>query len=183
MTPEVRRVKAQLLVALSLAAIFLCAATPRQVAAEDRPMGTVKIKNINSGLCLSPAGGGVDKNVEVVQFTCDQDPSRSWVITPAGNDLFQIVNAKSGMCLTIAGGTKGKNDVSVQYFCDQDPARKWHYIALDRGARFRFTNLNSGLCLTVAGGVKDRNARAVQFSCDGDSSPRLEDHLEARARR
>lgn len=165
----VRRIAAPFFITTSLMAIFLCAHIPN-AAAEGPPLGTVKIMNKHSGLCLSPAGAGVDKNVEIVQFTCDEDPSRSWTIAAAGNDLYKIVNAKSGMCLTLAGGVKDRNIVAVQYFCDQDPSRIWRYSELGRGARFRFVNVNSGLCLTIAGGVKDKNAKAVQFPCDGDPS-------------
>jgi len=33
-------------------------------------------KNVKSGLCLSPAGGGANNNDTIVQYNCDNDPSR-----------------------------------------------------------------------------------------------------------
>src|SRR5215472_12715650 len=78
--------------------------------------------NAHSGLCLSPAGGGRDKNGEIVQFTCDQDPSRFWSFTVVEGDMVEITNLNSGLCLTIAGGNTERNIVSVQYTCDSDPS-------------------------------------------------------------
>jgi cytolethal distending toxin subunit A len=133
------------------------------------PGGSVKIMNANSGLCLSPAGGGTTKNLEIVQYLCDDDPSRLWNISALGGNLYQIINTNSGLCLTIAGGNTERNIVSVLYTCDTDPSRRWRYSELS-GGKVRFINLHSGLCLTVAGGGTDRNVRAVQFPCDGDPS-------------
>src|SRR5689334_20439849 len=68
------------------------------------PSGRVAIMNAHSNLCLSPAGGGRDKNGEIVQFTCDQDPARFWSFTVVEGDVVEITNLNSGLCLTIAGG-------------------------------------------------------------------------------
>ena len=133
------------------------------------PSGQVQIMNEHSNLCLSPAGGGRDKNVQIVQYLCDQDPSRLWTFRVVSGDVVQIANVNSDMCLTVAGGNTERNDPSVQYFCDQDPSRRWHYTPVDE-KRFRLVNVNSGLCLTIAGGGSDKNTVAVQYPCDGDPS-------------
>jgi hypothetical protein len=132
------------------------------------PAGRIAIVNAHSGLCLSPAGGGRDKNGEIVQFTCDHDPSRVWTFRLVGGDVVQIVNVNSGLCLTVAGGNTERNTVSVQYTCDNDPSRRWHYIV--DGPTFRLMNVHSGLCLAIAGGGTAKNTTAVQFPCDGDPS-------------
>ena len=129
----------------------------------------VAIMNAHSGLCLSPAGGGRDNNNQIVQFTCDQDPSRFWSFTVVNGDIVEIMNLNSGLCLTIAGGNTERNVVSVQYTCDHDPSRRWRYTVVD-ATTFRLVNLHSGLCLTIAGGGTDRNTAAVQYPCDGDRS-------------
>jgi cytolethal distending toxin subunit A len=165
----VRRAFERVWVLLTVVAIDLGVGMPR-VMAGVLPSGPVKIMNAHSGLCLSPAGGGVGKNVEIVQFPCDEDPSRLWNISAMGGNIFQIINVNSGLCMTIAGGNTERNIVSVLYTCDADPSRRWRYTELDGGATIRFINLHSGLCLTVAGGGTDRNTRAVQFPCDGDPS-------------
>ncbi|MFB7382262.1 RICIN domain-containing protein [Kitasatospora purpeofusca] len=36
------------------------------------------LQNINSGKCLSPAGGGGANNTPTVIYNCDSDPSRAW---------------------------------------------------------------------------------------------------------
>ena len=133
------------------------------------PAGELWIMNVNSGLCLSPAGGSNGRNVQIVQFACDQDRSRLWRFTVVDGDVVQIRNSYSDLCLTIAGGSADRNVAAVQYPCDSDPSRRWRYSPVDR-ATFRLMNVNSHLCLTVAGGGTTRNATAVQYACDGDPS-------------
>jgi ricin-type beta-trefoil lectin protein len=139
------------------------------LATATPPSGRVAIMNAHSRLCLSPAGGGSDRNAQIVQFTCDQDPSRFWSFTIVNGDIVEITNVNSGLCLTVAGGNTERNTVSVQYTCDSDPSRRWRYTVVDP-RRFRLVNVHSGLCLTVAGGGSDRNTTAVQYPCDGDPS-------------
>jgi hypothetical protein len=40
----------------------------------------VEITNLNSGLCLTIAGGGTGRNDTAVQYPCDGHPSRDWSI-------------------------------------------------------------------------------------------------------
>ena len=164
------------IVSLSIPTIVVALSMPALAAAAP-PSGRVAIMNAKSGLCLSPAGGGRDNNGEIVQFTCDQDPSRFWSFTVVNGDIVEITNLNSGLCLTIAGGNTEKNTVSVQYTCDSDPSRRWRYTVVDattfrlvNATTFRLVNVQSGLCLTIAGGGTDRNTTAVQYPCDGDPS-------------
>jgi cytolethal distending toxin subunit A len=139
-------------------------------AAAAPPSGRVAIVNAKSGLCLTIAGGVRDNNAEVVQFPCDDHPSRYWSFTDLnGTDVVEVTNLNSGLCLTIAGGVTGRNARSVQYTCDSDPSRHWRLTTVNEGT-FRLVNVNSGLCLTIAGGGTDRNTAAVQYPCDGDPS-------------
>ena len=49
-------------------------------------------------------------NVEVVQYLCDDDPSRVWALRVLnGDDISEIINVNSGLCLTVAGGGTGDN--------------------------------------------------------------------------
>ncbi len=171
-TLSAQRLVQRVWVSLTAVVMIIGMVAPRVAAARVVPQGEIKIQNAHSNLCLSPAGGARGVNVEIVQFTCDEDPSRLWTfrVIQGENHMVQIVNVNSGLCLTIAGGNTLRNVVSVQYTCDDDPSRKWNYTELDGGVTFRFINLHSGLCLTVAGGGTDRNTRAVQFPCDADSS-------------
>ena len=143
--------------------------TAERAVAQIAAAGTVSIMNANSRLCISPAGGADGKNVQVVQFLCDQDPSRLWSFAEVEGDTMKIRNFKTSLCLTVAGGGTDRNVVSVQYFCDNDPSRRWRYALVDE-TTFRLVNVHSGLCLTIAGGGTDRNTTAVQFPCDGDPS-------------
>ncbi len=63
------------ILSLSIPAMAFALTMP-VLAAAAAPSGRVAIMNAHSNLCLSPAGGGRDKNGEIVHFICDQDPSR-----------------------------------------------------------------------------------------------------------
>ena len=142
----------------------------RSPGGRGRMISNQKILNANSGLCLSPAGGSKDNNAQVVQYLCDDDPSRLWGFRVVnGNDISQIVNMNSGLCLTVAGGGTASNTTAVQYTCDDDPSRRWRMTSNDDRS-FRLVNMNSNLCLTIAGGGIVRNQPAVQYPCDGHPS-------------
>jgi len=140
------------------------------IGGRGRIIDNQKILNANSNLCLSPAGGGKSNNVEVVQYLCDDDPSRVWAFRVLnGNDISEIVNVNSGLCLTVAGGGMGQNTPAVIYTCDGDPSRSWRMTSSDNRT-FQLVNMNSNLCLTIAGGGTGRNTTAVQYPCDGHPS-------------
>ena len=140
------------------------------LAAAGPPSGRVAIVNASSGLCLTVAGGSRANNAEVVQYLCDEDPSRFWSFALVNaTDIVAITNLNSGLCLTVAGGATGRNVTAVQYTCDNDPSRHWRYTQIGESA-FRLVNVKSNLCITIAGGGTDRNTAAVQYACDGDRS-------------
>ena len=88
----------------------------------------VQIKNVQTGKCLTIAGGrSTENNVNALQFTCDSDPSRRWRMKSVGG-VFQIENVQTGKCLTIAGGRSTENNVdALQFTCDSDPSRTWRF--------------------------------------------------------
>jgi hypothetical protein len=131
--------------------------------------GRVTIINANSGLCLTPAGGNRLLNEFLVQFNCDDDPSRFWSFAAVAADIYEITNLNSGLCLAVVNASRSANDLAVQFNCDFDSARRWR-LRFIRGNTFQLVNVNSNLCLTVAGGGTDNNVTAVQFPCDGDPS-------------
>ena len=142
------------------------AEAPTQAVGRPR----VRIVNANSRLCLTPAGGSQDRNVPMVQYLCDDDPSRFWSIGPENDvGLVAIKNLNSDLCLTIAGGNTERNITAVQYDCDGDPSRLWKLRRVD-GEIVQLVNTHSALCLTIAGGGTERNMEAVQYACDGDPS-------------
>jgi len=50
----------------------------------------VEITNLNSGLCLTIAGGSTERNIVSVQYTCDSDPSRRWRYTVVDATTFRL---------------------------------------------------------------------------------------------
>src|SRR4029453_7304950 len=85
-----------------------------------------QIKNVQTGKCLTIAGGvSTENNVTALQFNCDDHPSRRWRINKVGG-VFQIKNVQTGKCLTIAGGVSTANNVeALQFNCDSHPSRTW----------------------------------------------------------
>lgn len=138
------------------------------------PAREAMLVNAKTGKCLTIAGGtSSDNNVPAVQFDCDQDPSRRWLLGETNPDAFQIRNAKTNKCLTIAGGTSTADNVTaLQFDCDNDRSRTWRFNRQADGS-FQIKNVQTAKCLTIAGGtLSDNNIEAVQFDCDNDPSRR-----------
>jgi cytolethal distending toxin subunit A len=136
----------------------------------------VMLVNDKTGKCLTIAGGETTaNNVDAVQFNCDSDPSRSWMLREmdGGND-YQIRNVRTGKCLTIAGGTVSDNNVHLlQFDCDNDQSRRWIIRDVTGSGIHQIRNAKTGKCATIAGGtVSDNNVPGVQFDCDEDTSRR-----------
>jgi len=89
-----------------------------------------KIKNVATGRCLTIAGGVNPANyIRALQYECDDDPSRTWVVTHAGGGLYEIRNRQTRKCLSLSDRDSPENSVRagapVQYECDNDPSRRW----------------------------------------------------------
>lgn len=144
--------------------------------ARAEPVSTpVMLVNARTNKCLTIAGGvSTDNNVPTVQFECDSDPSRSWMLHQTSGDIFQLKNVQTGKCLTIAGGESTDNNVvALQFTCDSHPSRTWKLIDVTSSGIFQLRNVQTNKCLTIAGGVStENNVQGVQFNCDGDPSRR-----------
>jgi hypothetical protein len=131
--------------------------------------------NAKTGKCLTIAGGtSTANNVDSVQFDCDADPSRRWVLNEMSGDIYQIRNVQTGKCLTIAGGVSTDNNVTaLQFDCDSHPSRTWRIDDVTGSGINQIRNVQTNKCLTIAGGTSTaNNVRALQFNCDADQSRR-----------
>jgi hypothetical protein len=139
-------------------------------------LNEVMLINAKTGKCLTIAGGvSTDNNVPTVQFDCDQDPSRRWMLREmSGGNVYQIRNVRTGKCLTIAGGVSHDNNLpTLQFDCDNDRSRTWRISDVTGGGVNQISNVETGKCATIAGGTStDNNVPGVQFDCDGDLSRR-----------
>jgi cytolethal distending toxin subunit A len=166
------RYAAVALLACSLPGAVPAAAAPPAPAAVQKAPTRFLLRNVNSGLCVTIAGGGKLLNQTAVQYHCDTHLSRQWALNSiAGTDQWFIKNVNSRLCLTIAGGNTGLNQTAVQYHCDTHPSRRWRLVPTGDGTNF-IRNVNSGLCLTIAGGNTGLNQVAVQYHCDTHPSRR-----------
>jgi cytolethal distending toxin subunit A len=133
------------------------------------------IVNAKTGKCLTIAGGtSPANNIEGVQFNCDSDPSRRWILREIRDKVYEIINVKTRKCLTIAGGRSTANSLpTVQFDCDRDPSRTWRITDVTGSGVYQVRNMQTNKCLTIEGGTSSaNNLRAVQFDCDDDLSRR-----------
>jgi cytolethal distending toxin subunit A len=131
--------------------------------------------NAKTGKCVTIAGGvSHDNNVPSVQFECDSDPSRRWMLNQMASDIYQIKNVQTGKCLTIAGGESTDNNVpAVQFDCDSHPSRTWRIDDVTGSGIYQLRNVRTNKCLTIAGGENpNNNVPTLQFNCDTDQSRR-----------
>jgi cytolethal distending toxin subunit A len=142
----------------------LLMATPAQAA---DPYNDLKIQNLNSRLCLSPAGGSTANNATIVQYLCQTAAFRTFNATwSATQHAYQIMNDDSYKCLSPAGGSTGLNVAIVQFTCDNDQSRYWNITK--KSGVWTLQNLKSGLCISPAGGGTGLNTPMVQYTCDGN---------------
>jgi cytolethal distending toxin subunit A len=135
----------------------------------------VMLINVKTGKCLTIEGGVLaDNNRAIVQFDCDGDPSRRWMLNERSSGIYQVRNVQTGKCLTIAGGESSDNNVpAVQFDCDNHPSRTWRVNDVSGSGLNQLRNVHTNKCLTIAGGTLDTNSLpSVQFNCDTDQSRR-----------
>jgi cytolethal distending toxin subunit A len=135
----------------------------------------VMLVNAKTAKCATIAGGvSHDNNVESVQFDCDSDPSRRWMLNEKSSGIYQVRNVQTGKCLTIAGGVSTDNNVhAVQFDCDTHPSRTWRINDVTGSGIYQLRNVQTNKCLTIAGGTSDaNNLPTLQFDCDTDQSRR-----------
>ena len=146
------------------------------VPARAEPVNNqIMFVNARTNKCVTIAGGvSTDNNVESVQFRCDEDPSRRWMMRETAGGIYQLRNVQTGKCLTIAGGISTANNVvAVQFDCDDHPSRTWRISDVTGSGIHQLRNVQTNKCLTVEGGISPNdNLRLVQFNCDVDQSRR-----------
>jgi cytolethal distending toxin subunit A len=104
------------------------------VATHAEPVSApVMLVNVKTNKCLTIAGGvSADNNVPTVQFNCDSDPSRRWMLHQTGGDIFQIKNVRTGKCLTIAGGESTDNNVvALQFNCETGRCNRQRNLSVE----------------------------------------------------
>ncbi|GID98596.1 RICIN domain-containing protein [Amorphoplanes digitatis] len=78
--------------------------------------GLFQIQNLRSGGCLTASRGPA-----IVQFRCDDAPTRRWRLLDGAGDTFLMRSVVSGRCVTAAGA-----GAVVQGTCADVPSRRWH---------------------------------------------------------
>ncbi len=106
----------------------------------------VMLVNDKTGKCVTIAGGvSHANNVPSVQFDCDSDPSRRWMLNQTAGDIYQASH----------------------------PSRTWRIDDVTGSGIYQLRNVRTNKCLTIAGGEShDNNVPTLQFNCDSDQSRR-----------
>ncbi|MCX4474702.1 RICIN domain-containing protein [Micromonospora sp. NBC_01655] len=172
-------------ISTALVAIMVAALAPPAMARPSQPAGAVPVPrsdvssqstspigpyfliSSHSAKCLTPAGGVTSNNAILVQYNCDADLSRRWVLVDVtGTSVYQIINVLGGKCLTPEGGGTAVDLKIVQYNCDTNPARRWTFVDVTGNREYQIRNVHSGLCLTITGASTSNNAEMLQFPCN-----------------
>ncbi|WP_345694649.1 RICIN domain-containing protein [Kitasatospora terrestris] len=129
-----------------------------------RSITTVRFKNVNSGMCLTPYGGSLNNGANIVQWACNGSSPQNWYWN--GNE---IRNFSSNRCLTVYGGSISDGAVMNQWDCNGSAAQHWDLSPGTAGGAIMI-NGGSGRCLTIYGGSVTQGADAVQWTCQADST-------------
>ncbi|MFI6132834.1 RICIN domain-containing protein [Micromonospora sp. NPDC051141] len=101
---------------------FMLVAAP--AAAEEPPPPVLKIQNVGTRLCLTPAGSSTASGTTIVQYACEGYNPRNWqFVLNQETFSYQIRNVYTHLCLSPAGGSNGLNVVVVQSACDLNRSR------------------------------------------------------------
>ncbi|WP_344866878.1 RICIN domain-containing protein [Planomonospora alba] len=149
------------------------AGNPRELSSAE--IDKVMLRNNQTGKCLTIAEGArAADNLDIVQYTCDDDPARRWTLRQTSPYVYQIENMRTGKCLTVADGARPVNNLrAVQYTCDDNAAHRWRLTDVSGDGDYQIKNMRTGKCLTVAGGARATdNLRAVQYTCDDNAARR-----------
>jgi hypothetical protein len=123
---------------------------------------TVRLVNVQSGLCLDVAGTSAMGGA-VQQWPCSGQATQRWLVgTTAGG--VQLSVASTGSCLAVAGGASSAGAPVQQASCDGSPAQTW--TANDVGLSYYVLEHGAGMCLDDTGGSIDAGVNMQQWSCN-----------------
>lgn len=89
--------------------------------------GSVTVKNINSGKCLSINNNTAD-GVLIAQYTCDGGNDQRWKIetlTVGGEPVARFRNVHSNKCLAIRAGATARATPAIQWPCNNSADHNW----------------------------------------------------------
>ncbi|MFG3010227.1 RICIN domain-containing protein [Streptomyces cinerochromogenes] len=125
-----------------------------------RPLTTVRLRNVNSGRCLTPYGASLNDGANIVQWECNGRSGENWYWN--GSEIRSFL---SDRCLTVYGSSTSNGANAVQWTCNGSAAQKWTR-ASGAGGGSVLVNGNSGKCLTIYGAGVGDGAQATQWTCD-----------------
>jgi hypothetical protein len=131
-----------------------------------------EVKNANSGLCASAAGGATANGTPVQQLACTGATSQLWQFVPAATGYYEVLNDNAqtaGESWNITGG--------VSATASGDLLQTWNYggpgntnalFALNQQAGGSYTLVadNSGLCIDTPGSSTTSGTQLQQYTCN-----------------
>lgn len=151
------------LLVIAALALFLAATSPAS-ANVGYPFQSLKTDK-----CLTPFGGLVTDNTNIVQFDCNGSASQRWATSTDPQGRPTIVDVGTFKCLTPYGGKIAKGEDLVEYTCNGDDSQSFYW---DNGQIGMFWSNNPmplgepDECLTIEGGSYANNARLTLWPCD-----------------
>lgn len=87
--------------------------------------GIYSIKNLNSGLVLEAASGGMQNGTSVRQWSSNGTIAQSWALRDMGNGFVGLANAKSGRVLDVTHGNVSNGTGLQLYELNGTQAQQW----------------------------------------------------------
>jgi hypothetical protein len=134
---------------------------------------TVRLVNVESGLCLDVAGTSATGGA-VQQWPCSGQATQRWHIASTAGGV-RLSAASTGSCLAVAGGPSSAGAAVQQAPCDGSAAQAW--TANDVGVSYYVLQHGAGMCLDDTGGSLDAGVSMEQWTCN-QLSPQIW-HCEA----
>lgn len=177
LTPWRRR--AAVLFATTMLPIFGGVAATRPAHRFNNYVGTTRIINYGSGLCVQP----IDANpgfagVAIVQQPCSGDPAQSWIVTYLGDGnapggglrkLYNIQNVASGQCLDDRDGNTADRALMQTWPCNPSATVNSLSTTMQWNIGFGYprplVNIRSNKCLDIPGGSLQAGTVVWQYHC------------------
>ncbi|MEU2059582.1 RICIN domain-containing protein [Streptomyces sp. NPDC013455] len=125
-----------------------------------RDITAMRLRNVNSGRCLTPYGASLNDGANVVQWECNGHSGENWYWN--GSEIRSFL---SNRCLTVYGASTANGANAVQWACNGSAAQRWSRVS-GAGGGSMLVNGNSGKCLTIYGAGAGDGVQATQWSCD-----------------
>jgi hypothetical protein len=163
----------------ALAGLGLAATSTAAAAAKPQPVAAFAgvfnpIKNVGTGLCLQPQGGGGGEVVIVQERCVPNSLTQNWQWRQVNGSVYQMINQLSGLCVYMNGPVAARSPL-IQAGCTTVSNEKWKpsgtppdVVSIQSYAG----NRNTNLCVEAENASTAAGARTWIQTCNGSLAQR-----------